>query len=68
MTISLNSSRYIIGTIIEFLIQLNPSGMKKIILLAVAVSTLYSCARNAVTGRNQLTLVPESEVQANGAY
>jgi len=64
MTISLNSSRYIIGTIIEFLIQLNPSGMKKIILLAVAVSTLYSCARNAVTGRNQLTLVPESEVQA----
>lgn len=38
--------------------------MKKIFLLAGILITLYSCSRNAVTGRNQLSLVPESEIQS----
>ncbi|HZG26316.1 MAG TPA: M48 family metallopeptidase [Chitinophagaceae bacterium] len=37
--------------------------MKKILLLACVSLSLYSCSRNAVTGRNQLTLFPESEIQ-----
>jgi predicted Zn-dependent protease len=37
--------------------------MKKIILLSCLSLSLYSCSRNAVTGRNQLTLYPESEIQ-----
>jgi predicted Zn-dependent protease len=37
--------------------------MKKIILLLAAVSSFYSCSRNAITGRNQLTLVSESEIE-----
>ncbi len=38
--------------------------MKKIFLSAGLAFTLYSCSRNAVTGRNQLSLVSESEVQS----
>ena len=38
--------------------------MKKIILIILIFSSLIACQRNAITGRNQLSLVPESEVQA----
>jgi predicted Zn-dependent protease len=38
--------------------------MKKIVLFFFMSMTLLSCARNAVTGRKQLKLVSESEVQA----
>ena len=38
--------------------------MKKIFLLIILFSSLQACQRNAITGRNQLSLVPESEVQA----
>jgi predicted Zn-dependent protease len=38
--------------------------MKKLFLFALISITFYSCATNAVTGRKQLKLVPESEVQA----
>jgi len=38
--------------------------MKKVFLFALISITLYSCVRNAVTGRKQLKLVSESEVQA----
>jgi predicted Zn-dependent protease len=38
--------------------------MKKIVLFFLLSMTLLSCARNAVTGRKQLKLVSESEVQA----
>ncbi|MEJ7770239.1 MAG: M48 family metallopeptidase [Chitinophagaceae bacterium] len=41
--------------------------MKKIILLACLSVSLYSCSRNAVTGRNQLSLFPESEIQQMAA-
>jgi predicted Zn-dependent protease len=37
--------------------------MKKSILLLVAVSLCFSCTRNAITGRNQLDLVSESQVE-----
>ncbi len=38
--------------------------MKKIFLLIILFSSLQACQRNAITGRNQLSLVPESDVQA----
>jgi predicted Zn-dependent protease len=38
--------------------------MKKILLLIILSSSIIACQRNAITGRNQLSLVPESEVQA----
>lgn len=41
--------------------------MKKIILFACIAISFYSCARNAVTGRNQLTLYSESEIQGMAA-
>ncbi|MCM5526871.1 M48 family metallopeptidase [Parasegetibacter sp. NRK P23] len=37
--------------------------MKRIILPLVAISFLASCAKNPITGRNQLSLVPEAELQ-----
>lgn len=37
--------------------------MKKIIILLVTVSFFVACSRNAVTGRNQLSLLPESQLQ-----
>lgn len=37
--------------------------MKKIIILLVTLSVFASCTRNAVTGRNQLSLLPESQLQ-----
>ncbi len=37
--------------------------MKKLILLLVAVSSFISCSRNTITGRNQLALVSESQVE-----
>src|SRR6187549_613615 len=41
--------------------------MKKYFLFACLSVSMYSCSRNAVTGRNQLTLYPESEIQAMAA-
>jgi predicted Zn-dependent protease len=38
--------------------------MKKILLFILIPLTIYSCATNQVTGRKQLKLVPESEIQA----
>lgn len=38
--------------------------MKKIILFFIISVTIISCATNKVTGRKQLKLVPESEIQA----
>lgn len=39
--------------------------MKKLILFAIIASTLvYSCTKNAVTGKRSLTLLPESEMMA----
>ncbi|MBS4044487.1 MAG: M48 family metallopeptidase [Chitinophagaceae bacterium] len=38
--------------------------MKKIFCLLLVGIVLISCERNAITGRNQLSLVPESEVQS----
>jgi predicted Zn-dependent protease len=38
--------------------------MKKILLTALLLPAFFSCTRNAITGRNQLSLVPESQVQA----
>ncbi|MDB5277590.1 MAG: family metallopeptidase [Ferruginibacter sp.] len=37
--------------------------MKKIIFLLVATSVFAACSRNAVTGRRQLSLLPESQLQ-----
>lgn len=37
--------------------------MKKIIILLVTASFFVACSRNAVTGRNQLSLLPESQLQ-----
>ncbi|MGV3768082.1 MAG: M48 family metallopeptidase [Chitinophagaceae bacterium] len=37
--------------------------MKRIILPLAAISFLVSCAKNPITGRNQLSLVPEAELQ-----
>jgi predicted Zn-dependent protease len=44
--------------------------MKKIFLFSLVASALLSCSRNAVTGRKQLTLLPESQIQemAAGEY
>ncbi|WP_133472584.1 M48 family metallopeptidase [Sediminibacterium goheungense] len=39
--------------------------MKRMFLIAIVLVTISSsCHRNAITGRNQLSLIPESEVQA----
>lgn len=38
--------------------------MKKIILSIAVIATIVACSRNAVTGRKQLNLIPESELQA----
>ncbi|TAH02776.1 MAG: M48 family peptidase [Sphingobacteriales bacterium] len=37
--------------------------MKKLLFISLAAVTLVSCTRNAITGRKQLTLMPESELQ-----
>ncbi|MES2431843.1 MAG: M48 family metallopeptidase [Bacteroidota bacterium] len=37
--------------------------MKKIFILVTALSVFVACTRNAVTGRNQLSLLPESQLQ-----
>jgi predicted Zn-dependent protease len=37
--------------------------MKKILFLLAVLPFLSACTRNAVTGRNQLSLVPESQLQ-----
>lgn len=37
--------------------------MKKTLLSLLVISSLTSCSRNAITGRNQLTLYSESEIQ-----
>ncbi|HEY8396992.1 MAG TPA: M48 family metallopeptidase [Flavihumibacter sp.] len=37
--------------------------MKKTLLSLLVASTLVSCTRNAITGRNQLTLYSEAEIQ-----
>lgn len=41
--------------------------MKNFLLIMSAGLIFISCARNAVTGRNQLTLYPESEIQSMAA-
>ena len=41
--------------------------MKKIFLAAIVCSLFTACSRNAVTGKNQLLLVPESEMQTMAA-
>lgn len=38
--------------------------MKKVIISSLALVTMVACSKNAITGRNQLSLVSESEVQA----
>jgi predicted Zn-dependent protease len=37
--------------------------MKKIVVLLVAVPLFIACSKNAVTGRKQLSLIPESQLQ-----
>lgn len=37
--------------------------MKKILLFATLLTVFYSCYKNPITGRNQFSLVPESELQ-----
>ena len=37
--------------------------MKKIIILLVVLSLFIACSKNAVTGRKQLSLIPESQLQ-----
>ncbi len=37
--------------------------MKKIIILIVSLPLFIACNKNAVTGRNQLSLIPESQLQ-----
>lgn len=41
--------------------------MNKIIILTFISLTLYSCSKNAFTGRSQLSLIPESELQSMAA-
>ncbi|MBE7169961.1 MAG: M48 family metallopeptidase [Williamsia sp.] len=41
--------------------------MKKILLFTIVCSCAVACSRNAVTGKNQLLLVPESEMQTMAA-
>lgn len=41
--------------------------MKKIFLLACIAVSFYSCSRNAFTGRNQFSLVSESQLQSMAA-
>ena len=41
--------------------------MKKIFLVTIVCSFAMACSRNAVTGKNQLLLVPESEMQTMAA-
>jgi predicted Zn-dependent protease len=38
--------------------------MKKVLLSFAVVATIVACSTNAVTGRKQLSLIPESELQA----
>jgi predicted Zn-dependent protease len=38
--------------------------MKKSLIMLVAIISLAGCARNAITGRKQLNLVPEGELKA----
>jgi predicted Zn-dependent protease len=47
-----------------FIQKINSLNMKRILLFLTISITLYACATNAVTGRKQLKLVPESEIQA----
>ena len=37
--------------------------MKKIIILLITITSFVACSKNAVTGRNQLSLLPESQLQ-----
>jgi predicted Zn-dependent protease len=46
-----------------FIFELQVSTMKKLLFISLAAVTLVSCTRNAITGRKQLTLMPESELQ-----
>ncbi|AEV98972.1 peptidase M48 [Niastella koreensis] len=41
--------------------------MNKVILAAVVATSITSCAHNAITNRNQLSLYPESEIQSMAA-
>jgi predicted Zn-dependent protease len=46
------------------LYQIKTLIMKKILLFISVVAIAAACSRNAVTGRKQLSLIPESELQA----
>jgi predicted Zn-dependent protease len=37
--------------------------MKKIIILLIALPLFFACSKNAVTGRSQVKLIPESQLQ-----
>jgi predicted Zn-dependent protease len=52
------------GTCIVYLSGIKTLIMKKTLLTIVTIGALLSCSRNAVTGRKQLSLIPESELQA----
>lgn len=41
--------------------------MRKLMFLALLPVALYSCSTNAVTGRSQLSLIPEAELQTMAA-
>jgi predicted Zn-dependent protease len=38
--------------------------MKKVLLSLVVIASIVACTKNAVTGRKQLSLIPESELQS----
>ena len=44
--------------------------LKKILSVFILAALLIACSRNALTGKKQLTLLPESELQtmATGEY
>src|SRR4051812_20935019 len=41
--------------------------VRKILTLFLTAATVFACSTNKITGRSQLHLLPESELQAMGA-
>ena len=41
--------------------------MKKIMVIAAFVTAMVACSKNSITGRNQLAILPESELRAMAA-
>jgi predicted Zn-dependent protease len=52
-----------VGITIELFIAEKFQIMKKILMVALVAAGLVSCSKNPITGRNQLTLFSESEIQ-----